>query len=239
MPGRVRVVSGGGGGSRAVTLGLLLAVLVALVVGLAIGRLTAPTSHSGSTRTVPVASGPGPTRTENGVPVGYTDTKQGAVAALLNYSVVLSDPRVLLNAKRRAQVLAIVATSRYASTFQGAGAAALSAARSGPIGKGILSGAQTVYLSAPIAYRVQSYTPSTAVVAGWGVSVVGNDQGVAPQATWGSTVTTAQWVNGDWRIDSVTSSDGPTPALATGQQPSTATAFLGALSGMQEPRHEP
>jgi hypothetical protein len=239
MPPRVRVVSSGGGPGPGITLGAVLAVIAALVVGLIIGRATAPNDRSAATHDGAGAPAAGPTRTNNGVPVRYAHTEQGAVAALLNYSVVLGNPEVLLNAGRRSQVLAVVATPRYAQTFKGAGAAALQAARSGPIGAGLQGSAQTIYLASPIAYRVQSYTPAAAVVQGWGVSVIGNDQGLAPQATWGSTVTTARWMNGDWKIDAVSSTAGPTPALAAAQQPSSASEFLSRLAGLQEPHHAP
>jgi hypothetical protein len=175
----------------------------------------------------------------SGVPIGYAHSSPGAVAALLNYSSVLGNPAVLLNPPHRKTVLAVLATARYAKTFEGSGAAALNAARSNPIDKGIAAGAQTVYFASPIAYRVLSYTPAVAVVQGWGVSIIGNDQGVAPQATWGSTTTTARWVDGDWKIDSVSSTTGPVPALAAGEQPSGAAEFLSGLAGLQQPHHAP
>jgi hypothetical protein len=216
---------------------LALGVALALIVGVLLGRATAPGGSSPS-RSAPTNS-EGATRSVAGVPVGYPHTEAGAVAALLNYGVVLDNPQVLLNAARRKQVLAVVATSHYASTFEGAGAAALATVRSGPIGQGLQAGAQTVFMASPIAYRVQSYTPAAAVVQGWGVSVVGNDQGVAPQATWGSTTTTARWVDGDWKIDSVSSTNGPVPALAESEHPSGAGEFLSDLNGFQQPHDVP
>jgi hypothetical protein len=94
-------------------------------------------------------------------------------------------------------------------------------------------------LASPIAYRVLAYVPEAATVQGWGVSTVANDQGVAPQATWGTTVTTARWQDGDWKVDAVRSTDGPTPALAGGQRPSTAGDFLARLAGLEGVRHAP
>jgi len=48
-----------------------------------------------------------------------------AVAALFSDSSVLGDPRTLLEPSRRSRVLSLIATDRYARTFQGRGAAAL------------------------------------------------------------------------------------------------------------------
>lgn len=200
-----------------------------------LGRTTAP-AHHGAARPGPPTP-PGPARVVNGVGVGYPDTQPGALAALLADSTTLGNPSVLLDPRRRAQVLSLIATSRYAATFSGAGGQALAAARQGPLGRGLTSGAQTVYLAVPVAYRVVSYTAQAIRVAGYGVSVVGNDQGLAPRATWATTTTDAVWQNGDWRIDAVSTTDGPTPAVTS--EPSSATAFLNALAGAQRVHDAP
>jgi hypothetical protein len=152
---------------------------------------------------------------------------------------VLSDPRVLLDERRRAQVLSVIATPRYASSFTGRSAAGLQAVREGPLGRSFAKGVQTLYLATPIAYRVVSYSPQQAIVEGWGVAVVGTANGVDPVATWGKTLTTARWHDGDWRIDAVESKDGPVPALAVGQRPAPATEFISRLDGLRGVRHLP
>lgn len=214
----------------------LVPVVIAVVTlgAFALGRMTAHPSHTRDAGSNPA----GPRRAVNGVPVGFAHSREGAVAALLNYGAALGDPRVMLDARRRTQVLAVIATSTYASTFR-RGASAFEEARRGPLGRGLAAGAQTAYLASPIAYRVVSYTPDRAVVEGWGVAVVGNDQAVKPQAAWATTLTTARWQRGDWRIDAVRSTDGPTPALAPGQRPSSPGDFLARLSGLRGVRHAP
>jgi hypothetical protein len=237
MANRLRGTAGGGPPRRGpLTLGAALLTLLALIVGLLVGRLTAPDDRAN--QPPPRASGPGPSRIVDGVPLGYAHSRAGAVAALLNYGVVLGDPHTLLDRARRAMVLRLVATDRYASTFQGRGAAALEQARRGPLGRGLATGARTIYLASPIAYRVISYDGRTARIDGWGVAVVGNDQGLAPSATWATTETVARWQDGDWKIDSVRTHDGPTPALA-GQDASDAQTFLGRLAGTRGVRHAP
>jgi hypothetical protein len=241
MPDRVRVFAGGDGSRRpgaAFLAGGL--VVVALVVGaFFLGRGTAPSKPA-----VPRAQGspppstPQPSRVVDGVPVGYPDTEAGAVAALLADGQTLSDPRVLLNPARRAQVLALIATPRYAATFAGSGGRALAQAeRQTALGRGLAAGAQTVFLGVPIAYRVVSYTPQRIRVIGYGVSVVANDQGLSPRATWATSTTDAVWQDGNWRVDAVSSSDGPTPAPTAA--PSDAASFLSLLAGAHETHDAP
>jgi hypothetical protein len=241
MAERVRVVSSSASGpGRSLPLGVLAAALIAIAVAFVVGRVTVPSQHATRTvtSTVATSSEPSPSRVVDGVAVGYPHTEAGAVASLLADGQTLSDPHVLLNASRRAQVLSLIATSQYAQTFAGSGGQALSQAeRQTALGRGIASGAQTVFLSVPVAYKVLSYSPQAIKVAGYGVSVVANDQGLSPRATWATSTTTAVWQDGDWKVASATSTDGPTPALTN--QPSAAGQFLNALSGASEVHDAP
>jgi hypothetical protein len=112
-------------------------------------------------------------------------------------------------------------------------------AQRSPLGRGLVGGARTAYFATPIAYRITSYTPQRASVEGWGVAVIGNDLGVKPQATWGTTVATAVWQSGDWKIDAVQTSDGPTPKNAPGHPASAPADFLARVSGFSGVRHAP
>jgi len=156
MSDQVRVLSGGDGPSSPRRwLLAVAALLVAVLVGLVVGRATAPDATT-TTRQAPAATAgapPAPSRVVSGVGVGFPRTRAGAVAALFSDSAVLGDPRTLLDASRRSRVLGLIATDRYARTFQGRAAAALDQERRGPLGRGLQTGAQTVYLASPIAYR--------------------------------------------------------------------------------------
>jgi len=145
---------------------------------------------------------------------------------------------VLLDPARRTRVLGLIATDRYARTFTGPGAAALDRARSEPLGRGLAEGAQTISLTSPLAYHITSYTDDTARVMSWGVAVVGNDQGLAPSASWATTRTTLRWQHGDWKIDAASSADGPTPGLG-GQRPTDADGFISGLAGSKGVHHAP
>ena len=213
----------------------LLVIVITASAGFAIGAATAGTRRI----TDSVPTGPGPARSLAGIPLGFSHDRAGAVAALLNYGAVLSDPRVLLDQRRRAQVLSLVATPRYAATFDGRAASAFKRTQGSPLGRGLLAGARTAYFATPIAYRVTSYTANRASVQGWGVAVIGNDQGVKPQATWGTTVATAVWQRGDWKIDAVQSAAGPTPTNAPAHPASAPADVLARLSGLSGVRHAP
>jgi hypothetical protein len=230
----VRVVAAAPSGDRRLAIRWVAVAVVALLLGFVLGRASDDTRVR-----VPEQPTPGPYGSAHGVPSRFARSETGAVAALLSHGAALGDPRVLLDARRRAQVLAVVATPSYARTFQGRGAAALEAVRSGPLGRSLAAGARAAYFATPIAYRVVSYSPKQAVVEGWGVSVVADDNGIEPQATWGKTLTSVRWHGGDWRIDAVESKDGPTPSLAAGQAPSSAADFFVRLDGLRGVRHAP
>ena len=164
----VRVVAGAPQARRRLPLALIVAVLGAALTGTLVGRATAPNRAS----TPPVTERPsdGPARVVGGVPIGFAHTRAGAVAALSSASALLSEPNTLLDRSRRAQILRMVATPRYAATFGGqAGAALEASARALP----------PVYFSVPVAYRVLNYDGDTATVQGWGVAVAGGDERAA------------------------------------------------------------
>src|SRR5579859_1626921 len=81
-----------GGGLSPKVLAIALAAIVGLVMlglGFYAGRASAPAARPA---TAAPASGPGPTRVENGVPVGYAHTSEGAVAAATNFLEVRLGP---------------------------------------------------------------------------------------------------------------------------------------------------
>lgn len=205
-------------------------LILAIVFGFAVGRSTFE----------PPAQGPalGPTRLVSQVPLGFPHSPTGAVNAVLSHGGALGSPSLLISPGRRAQVLSLVATPRYAEAFHGRAAAALDVARRGPIGQALRRGEQTVYLAHPLAYRVVSYRPSEATIETWGVAVVGT-AAVQPRASWSQSVTSLRWVNGDWRVDRVRSEDGPTPAPAGGAQPTEPPAFTSQLAALKGVRGAP
>src|SRR5512133_3104876 len=115
----------------------LIALLVALVVAGLIGRVTAPTADwPRPQETHVVAREPRATDVAAGVPVGYSRTRAGAVAAMAAYGQALADPRVQLDDRRRAAVVGAVGTERYARSLEEA-AAVFAARRAGAVGQAL------------------------------------------------------------------------------------------------------
>jgi hypothetical protein len=226
MPGVRTVGAAPQAARRRATPWLLLALLGCLLLGGLIGRLTAPAGKSSARRP---DSGTSSNRVVNGIPIGFAHTPAGAVAALNAYNAVLASAATLVNARRERRILRQVATPAYAASFGGPAIAENTAAR---------ASAPRVFFVAPIAYRIASYDAGTAVVSGYGVSMSGTDKR-PPRAAWGRSVTTAIWSGDRWRISASTTTPGPSPALATGEEPSSTADFVSALRGTHGLRHEP
>jgi hypothetical protein len=217
---------------------MVVALVAALLAAGAIGRLTAPRIDSSPAPAPAVEQPPtrGATRTVAGVPIGYSRTREGAVAAMAAFGQALADPRVQLNDRRRDEVARAIGTRRYERALDQA-QAVFAARRAGAVGRALRPGVQAVFLAVPIAFRILSYEDSRAVIKSWGVAVAASDTGLVPQASWATTTTTAVWEHGDWKVDAVHGESGPVPATAG--TPSPARSFIAALAGMSSLRHAP
>lgn len=230
-------------GARRGTIAALAALgLILLVVAFLVGRMTAGTGSNQA----PSARSPdgtqaarlGPTRTANGVPVGYAHTRAGVVAAAANYGVALAGPLFLDDVKRGAAIRQI-GTRDYVQRTLPAAAAAARQLRASEVGQAMRSGAATLYEGAPLAYRVVSYSPEQARVEIWSLALLGNDATVQPQVSYGTTTTTLRWQDGDWKFDTATTKAGPTPALSRGQSPTPGSAFVPRVQPLREFRYAP
>lgn len=219
---------------------LAAAALIALVAVFFIGRATA----GGGQATSPTAPGvtgaaePGPTRTANGVPVGYAHTREGAVAAAVNYDLVLGSP-LFLNDARRNAAMRILGTPSYVRGAIPALAAAVRALRQGPLGQGLRRGSPTLYQGAPLGYRVVSFSPDRAVVEVWGLSLLGNTTTIQPQISFHTGTATLLWQRGDWKLDTNASQPGPTLAAAPNTQPSPAEQTVTFARRLRELHYAP
>jgi len=204
----------------------VIAVVAALLVGLLIGRLTAGGDGDGgkSSPNGRAGSDPGPARSVDGVPVGYTRTRVGAVAAATNYLTVLSSDAVLNNGRRDAAIR-VMATSAFAPTFLKQTAAANTQLERGPLGAGLRRGAPTVFQAGQLGYRVDSYSADAATVSIWNVALIGNATTVAPQVAWQTNTFQLRWA-GDWKLAGYRGEDGPTPAIPRGSASTPAAGFV-------------
>jgi hypothetical protein len=193
-----------------------LAGLVLVVVAFGVGRWSATLRTEPSTGTPVVhLNGPGPTRTENGVPVGYAHTADGAVAAATNFLTVVAGPLLAQPEKYRAAIDTL--SMPEARVKLRAGAEARMTAMQSVIG--LVSNAQqgraVIFRTVPLTYHVDAYTDGRAQVSIWAESLVAVDSVYAPRASWATDVYVVQWLSGDWRLvsidDPTAGSPGPVP----------------------------
>jgi hypothetical protein len=189
---------------------VLGACLGALLLGLLLGRSTAP-SHSGSAAATAPA---GAARTLAGIPVSFPRTALGAAQAVAAYQRAFATPAILRPRVLR-QRIGVVATPDYAATMLAANSPGAQRLAAGPLGVGVRQGLKTLYAAVPIGYRVESFSPRRAQILTWGFTLLGNASSVEPAAYFGLTWTDLVWLNGRWRISATRGGFGPTPKLAT------------------------
>lgn len=185
-------------------------VLIALLLGLLIGRATAPTGSGPA----PVPAKDGGAGTRAGVPVGFPRTPTGAATAVAAYQRSFASPAILRAGVLRRRIEA-VATPDYVDEMLAANSPGEQRLASGPIGAGLVKGLQTLYAAVPVGYRIESFSPQRARVLTWGFTLLGNVATVEPAAYFGITHTLLLWSEGEWKIAETQAGFGPTPKLAT------------------------
>jgi hypothetical protein len=206
---------------------IVVGLLICLGVGVAIGRATV---RSQATTTLPTpsaspstAAAPGPTRVENGVPVGYAHTEAGAIAAATNFARVEGGPLVLQPDRYR-QALATLATPKQQEAYRRAAdqVIALLNSRFNQLVSNAARGTQTSIHAYPLSYSVVEYTPARATIHMWGMAVIAQQGVMAPVSLWTTGSTTLEWVDGDWRVsadknDAISLVPGPFGSTTTDQ----------------------
>jgi hypothetical protein len=186
-----------------------IAILISLLLGVGVGRLSAPHSASAPSQADPH---PGHTRTRSGVGVGFPRSRAGAVLAAGAYEQALADRAVLAPTELRRRIEAI-ATPAFAPRMLAANRPGAERLRQGAFGAGLRAGIPSVFFGVPIAYRLLSYGNKRAVIRIWGFSLIGNAAGIEPSASFGLSRTVLVWRRARWMIASTRASFGPTPRL--------------------------
>jgi hypothetical protein len=225
------------GDGRLYQFGRLIPVAViglALVLGLVLGRVTAPTAPE-QVRTV--ALPPGASRLEAGVPVGYQRTPDGAVNAATAYAVTFSGPLLLRPDELRAAQEAVVAPE-YREEFESRGAQTLKAFQAAyGITANAAIGARPVLELIPIAYKLEVYDGLQARVDIWAVWLVAEEGLLAPQQNWITSQLTLRWVDGDWKVAASGGHPGPVPQPPQGAVPEQSSPLPATLTDYREYRH--
>jgi hypothetical protein len=185
-------------------------VLIAVVVGVLIGRATAPSVVA--PKAAPLTAGP--TSERAGVRVGFPRTRQGAVLAAGSYQQAFTDRAILKPSVLRRRIDA-VATSRFAPVMREVNEPGAWRLRVGEFGQGVRSHVASAFFGVPVAYRVLSFSRQRAVVQTWGFTLLGNVTSVEPTAYFGLARTVLAWRDDDWKIADTRASFGPTPRLVS------------------------
>lgn len=240
-PDKVRVVAAApdDGGRRPRSMPAVLGVIAPLLLGVLIGRLTAPDQNDArpAPRTGDQA-GIGPSRSVDGVPVGYARTRAGAVAAATNFVAVLSSP-AMLNDAQRAMAVRRMATEQFAPRLLEQTEAANRQLAAGPLGTGLRQGDATVFQGAQLGYQLVGFSHDRATVSVWSVAIIANTGAVTPQVGWQTNTFELAWQDADWRLDGYRGRPGPTPALPQGTELTEGPEFVERVRQLRSYRHVP
>ena len=184
-----------------------------------------PDSASGSTVARSVREA-GPVAVEAGVPVGFAPTKDGAVAAALVYASA-SQRWLYFDDAEIAAAVAVLATPAAGEALTAEVVAEIAMARD----QLAVSSGRVWWLVRPLATRVEFFTEAAARVSVWTVTVLSATGVAVPQAEWLTVMVDLKWSEGDWRVDGVRSTPGPTPILSPKDEPWTADRFDDGLDG--------
>jgi hypothetical protein len=218
------------GNARRRRLLVVAVVATAFIVGMATRALLSGRPSEGKPHPTALRrggpTGPGPSGTRDGVPVGFARTSAGARAAAVSYVVT---GQALLDmgafdvgvAVRRMAADGSADAQVEDETRQLAALRDKLAAGTGPIR----------YWQAPLATRVKAFTRLRARVDVWSVGVLSRTNAAPPQSGWTTSTFDLVWEHDDWKVWAETITDGPTPELNAGAIPADDEQFTGALSG--------
>lgn len=195
-------------------------MLVAFAIGVVVGRQAA---EEPSTETPGVtgerARDPGPTRFEGEVPLGYSQSEEGAIQAAINFTRALSPGADQSVAEFRAAVAAVASNDWRDEALEST--AEVEALR-GDV--------------AVVAYRVDEFATTRAQIALWIVGLLPSEQG-GIQEVWGRQFIDLIWEDDDWRVAGQRGDEGPWPTpIGSASSPQD---LQEALEGFQMLEYEP
>jgi hypothetical protein len=205
-----------------------LPIAAVLLLGLLLGRLTAPDSSP-----TPHPDPPGPTSLKSGgVGADYAHSRGGAIAAAAGYQQAFADTAILRPGELRRRVEA-VATPGYAPQLLAANRPGARRLTHGALGTGLQAKTPTAYFGVPVFYRLDFYTPRRAVIRTWGFTVLGNATTAEPGAYFGTSRLVLVWMEGRWKIAATRAAFGPTPRLLTPRRGGEGFELVDLIEGMR------
>lgn len=194
---------------------LVVAVVVVRVEpGGSSGASPAATTTTTATRVGVERTTPGPSTERAGIPVGFARSEAGARAAALTYATApqrwmyFDDDGV----ERAVRAIASSGSSARLAVEVGEEVRAAREGLTGSVGR-------VWWIVRPLATRVESHGRDEARVAVWVVSVLSASDVAMPQSDWRTVTFELVWEDGDWRVDGIRDSAGPTPMLGPRDRP--------------------
>lgn len=235
-----------GGSSTPFRRSLVIASVAAIVLvsGVALSRCSggetsspragAVASPNSEERPQVPAGAAGPVSQQAGLDVGFAQDENGAVAAAVSYATAAQRWLYFSDEEIRAAIDQI-ATPMASARLEAEVVRDVSLAREQ---LGAASG-RVWWLVRPLAWRVDEFRSNQARVSVWTVTILSASEVAAPQAEYLTVVLDLAWVEGDWRVDAVRDSPGPTPMTGPQDQPWDAEPFDEALAGFTRMDREP
>lgn len=205
-----------------------VALIVALVfgIGLVVGIRVDGAGDSGGDPSISTPTtgqpDPGPTGVLNGVPVGYAQTEAGALAAAEHFQEIGSSS-LAADESVYVEAMSTMAAPEWRERAEETG-------RNGVAFFEERYGVEGSLLTSPVGARLVEFSPSTAVVELWSVSLSSGSNVPAGEQVWSLTTLSLRWVEGDWRISDQETSSSPPPPLVNGQQPESARRLVDEFS---------
>ncbi|MEV8589523.1 hypothetical protein [Streptomyces sp. NPDC051180] len=183
------------------------------------------------------ATGVRPVSGKNGrIPTGYAHDDQGAQSAATNYAVALGSAEMFQDGPREDIVRAIHDPAvvddllkRLDASYSAGLMADIGLDETGLAPSGMTFVSRTV----PVGAKVLDYTETSATVEVWctglvGLAGAGSTRPVT--STWFTITEKLTWVGGDWRVQSSSQKEGPTPVNGDNRA-SVADEIAGAVEG--------
>lgn len=220
------------------------ATLLALVVGVVLVRVTRQPPASGTHESPPTtvasprpevpAGDTGPSAEVAGMPIGFATGEDGAAAAAISYATA-SQRWLYFTDDQIEAAIAEIATPVAAPRIAEDVVADVSMARS----QLAQASGRVWWLARPLAWRVDDYRDTQARVSVWTLTILSAAGVAAPQTEFVTVTLDLVYLDGDWRVDAVRDSPGPTPITGPHDQPWDAEPFDRALDGFTRMDGEP
>lgn len=168
----------------------------------------------------------GPTLERGGLDVGFAADEDGAIAAAISYSTA-SQRWLYFSDEEIRDAVDEIATPIAGPRMADQIVLDVSTARE----QLAASDGRIWWLVRPLAWRVDHSDDTEARISVWTITILSAAGVAAPQAEYMTVTLDLAWVDGDWRVDGVRDTPGPTPMTGPQDQPWDAEPFDQTLAG--------